>query len=100
MYVADWWDPGVGGHGMGDTEGFGRILRIVPGGQWIYPARVDLANAGGALMSIAWEASRQKRLGARALRETYRRVIRSLEFEPAAGGTLTIDEEMVRKAQR
>ncbi len=61
---------------------------------------IDLQITRGALMSIAWEASRQKRLGARALRETYRRVIRTLEFEPADGGTLTIDEEMVRKAQR
>jgi len=61
---------------------------------------IDLQITRGALMSIAWEASRQKRLGARALRETYRRVIRTLEFEPSDGGTLTIDEEMVRKAQR
>jgi ATP-dependent Clp protease ATP-binding subunit ClpX len=61
---------------------------------------IDLQITRGALMAIAWEASRQKRLGARALRETYRRVIRTLEFEPADGGTLTIDEEMVRKAQR
>lgn len=28
IYVADWYDPGVGGHGMGDREGYGRILRI------------------------------------------------------------------------
>ena len=40
----------------------------------------------------------EKRLGARALRESYRRIIRSLEFEPRDGGTLTVDEEMVRRA--
>ena len=61
---------------------------------------IDLQITRGALMAIAWDASRQKRLGARALRETYRRVIRNLEFEPTAEGTLTIDEEMVRKAQK
>jgi len=61
---------------------------------------IDLQITRGALMSIAWEASRQKRLGARALRETYRRVVRGLEFEPSEGGTLTIDEEMVNKAKR
>jgi len=61
---------------------------------------IDLQITRGALMSIAWEASRQKRLGARALRETYRRVVRGLEFEPSEGGTLTIDEEMVSKAKR
>jgi ATP-dependent Clp protease ATP-binding subunit ClpX len=59
---------------------------------------IDLQITRGALIAIAWDAARQKRLGARALRETYRRVIRGLEFEPAAGGTLTIDEEMVKRA--
>jgi ATP-dependent Clp protease ATP-binding subunit ClpX len=60
---------------------------------------VDLKITRGALVSIAWEASRQKRLGARALRETFRRVIRGLEFDPAeGGGVVTIDEEMVKKA--
>jgi len=61
---------------------------------------IDLQITRGALTAIAWEASRQKRLGARALRETYRRIISAMEFEPAAGGTLTIDEQMVKKAQR
>lgn len=59
---------------------------------------VDLQITRGALIAIAWDASRQKRLGARALRETWRRVIRSLEFEPARNGVVTIDEEMVKRA--
>ena len=28
VYVADWFDPGVGGHAMADTQGYGRILRV------------------------------------------------------------------------
>jgi putative membrane-bound dehydrogenase-like protein len=28
VYVADWYDPGVGGHAMADREGYGRILRV------------------------------------------------------------------------
>jgi ATP-dependent Clp protease ATP-binding subunit ClpX len=59
---------------------------------------IDLQITRGALIAIAWDAARQKRLGARALRETYRRVIRGLEFEPANAGVLTIDEEMVKRA--
>lgn len=59
---------------------------------------IDLQITRGALIAIAWDAARQKRLGARALRETYRRVIRALEFEPRDAGTLTIDEEMVKRA--
>jgi ATP-dependent Clp protease ATP-binding subunit ClpX len=61
---------------------------------------VDLQITRGALLAIAWDASRQKRLGARALREIFRRVIRNLEFDPAinGGGVLTIDENMVKTA--
>jgi len=64
---------------------------------------VDLQITRGALISIAWDASRQKRLGARALREIFRRVIRTIEFDPAAAvrdgnRVLTIDEKMVKQA--
>lgn len=61
---------------------------------------IDLQITRGALVAIAWDASRQKRLGARALRETFRRVIRNLEFDPADAGTrvLTVDENMVKQA--
>jgi len=61
---------------------------------------IDLQITRGALIAIAWDAARQKRLGARALRETFRRVIRHLEFDPADAGTrvLTLDENMVKQA--
>jgi ATP-dependent Clp protease ATP-binding subunit ClpX len=59
---------------------------------------IDLQITKGALIAISWDAARQKRLGARALRETYRRVIRHFEFEPSAERTLTIDEDMVKQA--
>src|SRR5256714_647325 len=61
---------------------------------------VDLQITRAALIAVAWDASRQKRLGARALRETFRRVIRHLEFDPADAGTrvLTVDEAMVKSA--
>ena len=64
---------------------------------------IDLQITRGALISIAWDASRQKRLGARALREIFRRVIRSLEFDPGSAATegtrtVTVDEGMVKQA--
>ncbi len=63
---------------------------------------IDLHITRGALVAIAWDASRQKRLGARALRETFRRVIRGLEFDPVAGNggkqVITVDENMVKEA--
>lgn len=51
VYVADWYDPGVGGHWAGDMEAHGRILRIAPregGGE-----RNRLAAALGAPASEA-----------------------------------------------
>ena len=61
---------------------------------------IDLQITRGAIVAIAWDAARQKRLGARALRETFRRVIRNLEFDPAnaGAGVITIDENMVKSA--
>src|SRR4051812_40853627 len=35
VFVADWYDPGVGGHGMGDTTR-GRVFRITPKGHQGY----------------------------------------------------------------
>lgn len=66
---------------------------------------VDLQITKAAIRAIAWEAGRQKRIGARALKETYRRVIRALEFDPVkthatlveGRRVLTIDEDLVRR---
>lgn len=65
---------------------------------------IDLQITRSAVRTVAWEASRQKRLGARALKEIFRKVIRELEFAPTAPEdasgkrVLTIDEDRVRRA--
>ena len=52
LIVADWYDPGVGGHGMGDVEK-GRIYRIAPpGAAWTVP-RHDLESVGGCIAALA-----------------------------------------------
>ncbi|MFM8709113.1 MAG: PVC-type heme-binding CxxCH protein, partial [Planctomycetia bacterium] len=52
LIVADWYDPGVGGHGMGDTEK-GRIYRIAPKGQaWRVPS-VELKTVAGAIVALS-----------------------------------------------
>ena len=66
---------------------------------------VDLQITKGAIRAIAWEAGRHNRIGARALKETYRRIIRALEFDPVkthatlveGRRVLTIDEDLVRR---
>lgn len=62
---------------------------------------VHLALSPAAVRRIAAEAARQPRLGARALREVFRRVIRDYEFDPATatvGGALLIDLPEVEAA--
>ena len=52
LLVADWYDPGVGGHGMGDTEK-GRIYRIAPAGStWSVP-KADFSGVKGAVAALA-----------------------------------------------
>ncbi len=52
LIVADWYDPGVGGHGMGDTQK-GRIFRIAAkGSKWSVPM-VDFTTVEGAVAALA-----------------------------------------------
>jgi len=52
LIVADWYDPGVGGHGMADTEK-GRLFRIAPAGSaWSVPP-VDFGTVAGAVAALA-----------------------------------------------
>lgn len=48
IFVADWYDPGVGGHQMGDAKGHrGRIYRVAPAGSRPQVPEIDLASAPG-----------------------------------------------------
>lgn len=53
LFVADWYDPGVGGHNVGDL-GNGRILRVTRAGESGYqvPA-ADLESADGAAAHLS-----------------------------------------------
>jgi ATP-dependent Clp protease ATP-binding subunit ClpX len=64
---------------------------------------VHLALSPAAVRRIAAEASRQPRLGARALKEVFRRVIRDYEYDPGKaatgdGGALLLDVGEVEAA--
>ncbi|HEX2165283.1 MAG TPA: AAA family ATPase [Thermoanaerobaculia bacterium] len=71
---------------------------------WFESRGIRLALSPAAARRIAREAKRQGRLGARALSEVFRRVIRDYEFDPdaslagAGGGALVIDEPEVERA--
>jgi len=76
LMVADWYDPGVGGHGMGDTEK-GRIYRIAPpGAAWRVPA-FEFESPAGCVAALA-----SPNLSARAT------ALERLAAEPAAAEPL------------
>jgi putative membrane-bound dehydrogenase-like protein len=52
VYVADWYDPGVGGHGIGDFTR-GRIFRLAPKGNRPSVPKVDLNTNEGRLAALA-----------------------------------------------
>ncbi len=51
VFVADWYDPGVGGHAVGDLTR-GRIFRISPTGEKADNPKVDLTSEKGILDAL------------------------------------------------
>ena len=67
LIVADWYDPGVGGHGMGDVE-HGRLYRITPNGHEGYLCeKPDFSNCEGAIKAIVSPNLATRYLAYRAL---------------------------------
>ncbi len=52
LFIADWYDPGVGGHNIGDFKK-GRIFRVSPKGNTKYTApKTDLSSIDGAIAAL------------------------------------------------
>jgi putative membrane-bound dehydrogenase-like protein len=68
IFVADWYDRGVGGHGMGDPTD-GRIYRITPKGHQGYKVpEVKLGNASDAVAALGNPCLATRALAAQVLR--------------------------------
>jgi putative heme-binding domain-containing protein len=52
IYVADWFDPIVGGHQMHDRQGHGRIYRITPKGRRLTTPAIDLSTTTGQIQAL------------------------------------------------
>ncbi|MCP3980577.1 MAG: AAA domain-containing protein [bacterium] len=70
---------------------------------------IDLQITDGAIERIAYKAAEARRIGARALKEVYGRIIKPFEFDPfshdevvktADGHKLVIDEDVVSRSLR
>jgi putative membrane-bound dehydrogenase-like protein len=74
VFVSDWYDPGVGGHGMGDTER-GRIFRLVPKGHKGYQIpKVDLRNTYGLLNALGSPAQSVRYMAMATIEQQFSRV--------------------------
>ena len=51
LFVADWYDPGVGGHRMGDADR-GRLFRVAPPKTPYKVAKVDVSTVEGAIAAL------------------------------------------------
>jgi len=52
IYVADWYDPVVGGHQMKDSIGYGRIYRITPKNKNLKTPQIDLTTTNGQIQAL------------------------------------------------
>src|SRR5262249_24197662 len=79
VLVADWWDPGVGGHLAGDGKAYGRILRVAPAGSRLRAPRIDLATAQGRAEALKSPAVHVRTLGFEALRAEGEKALPTIE---------------------
>ncbi|MFT5410014.1 MAG: putative membrane-bound dehydrogenase-like protein [Verrucomicrobiales bacterium] len=63
IYVADWYDPGVGGHRMQDKGANGTIYRIAPKGFKPVNPKFDLQTSAGQLAALGSPACNVRDLG-------------------------------------
>jgi len=69
FYIADWYDPVVGGHQMHDTTAYGRIYRIAPAEKKLKPPAIDLTTIEGQIAALCNPAVNVRNLGFVRLRK-------------------------------
>ncbi len=79
VFVADWYDPGVGGHNMGDIK-MGRIYRLAPPGIGSSVPKIELDSDSGIITALA--------SGNLAVRALAMAKIQEMGFEKAYAGVL------------
>ena len=75
IYIADWYDPVVGGHQMKDRQGYGRIYRITPKGRNLKAPKVDLRTTQGQIAALLNPAVNVRLQGFDALSKQGEKVI-------------------------
>ncbi|GAB4042563.1 hypothetical protein GCM10028774_55180 [Spirosoma jeollabukense] len=75
IYIADWYDPIVGGHQMKDSKGYGRIYRITPKGKKLKAPKIDLSSTQGQIAALLSPAVNVRMAGFEALSEQGEKVV-------------------------
>jgi len=78
LIVADWYDPGVGGHNMRDLER-GRIFLVAPDGHQYQSAKVDVSSIDGAIAALKSPNQATRYLAWHALEEKGKRAETALQ---------------------
>jgi putative membrane-bound dehydrogenase-like protein len=55
LYIADWYDPIVGGHAMHDKKGYGRIYRVTPKGKNLPVPTLNLSTVKGQIEALSYQ---------------------------------------------
>jgi putative heme-binding domain-containing protein len=63
MYIADWYDPVVGGHQMKDNKGYGRIYRITQKNKKNTTPKIDFNTIEGQLEALKNPAVNVRNIG-------------------------------------
>ncbi len=69
IYVADWFDPIVGGHQMHDKKAYGRIYRITPKDKTLTSPSIDLTHTQGQIQALLSPAVNVRHQGFVLLKE-------------------------------
>ena len=69
IYVADWYDPVVGGHQMLDQKGYGRIYRIAPKHKKLIRPEIDLNTIHGQIAALKSPSINVRNAGFQRLKE-------------------------------
>lgn len=78
IYVADWYDPVVGGHQMQDPKGYGRIYRISPKNKTLHTPKIDLSTVQGQVDALKSPAINVRHLGFAKLKEQGEHVLHAV----------------------
>lgn len=79
VYVADWYDPIVGGHAMHDSLGYGRIYRISPKDKILKAPKLNFKTTKGQIQALLNPAINVRNKGFLALLQQGEEVIPEVE---------------------